>query len=358
MRILIAGDFCPRDRVVRSIEEGRPIFSESFLQWINKVDYAIINFECAVADASMKPIPKCGPHLRCSRKAMAVLKDAGFHCVTLANNHFRDFGCEGVDCTLETLKNTGLDYLGGGRNIIEANTTLFKRINGKSIAFINVSENEVSRRIKDARKSADFVILIVHGGHEHFQYPSPRMKKLYRFFVEMGADSVINHHQHCFSGCEVYQGKPIFYGLGNLCFDHPKKRNDIWNEGYMAVLCITESGVQYETAPYIQCNENPIVEMMNDKEKDLFQHRFMSLCETIADDGLLEKEFKVFFANVSQSVITPFTPYFCEYTRAAVGRHYLPYLIPKNKMANMLNYVLCESHRDLLTLAMQERLEK
>lgn len=47
---------------------------------------------------------------------------------------------------------------------------------------------------------------------------------------------MVNHHQHCFSGYEIYNNKYIFYGLGNFCFDNPVKRNSIWNEGYMLSL--------------------------------------------------------------------------------------------------------------------------
>ena len=376
MRILIAGDFCPRDRVTKAIEEGRPIFSESVLQQIQSADYAIVNFECAVADASMKPIPKCGPHLRCTAKAVSVLKEAGFKCVTLANNHFRDFGSEGVRRTIEVLDESQIDHVGGGNNIKEATAILYKQIDRYKIAFINVCENEfsiadesrggsapldtvdVSRRIVEARKQADHVVLIIHGGHEHYQYPSPRMTKLYRFFVEMGADAVVNHHQHCFSGCEVYQGKPILYGLGNFCFDHPKKRAGIWNEGYMTVLELSEKGIGYELIPYIQCDENPDVDLMSDEQKRVFDESITSISHTICDETMLMNEYEKYINCRRKTVITPFTPYLTEYSRAAAGRRYLPYLIPQKKMADMLNYVQCEAHRDVLTKVMRERLEK
>ena len=42
------------------------------------------------------------------------------------------------------------------------------------------------------------------------------MKETYRFFVDCGADAVINHHQHCYSGYEYYKDKFICYGLGNF----------------------------------------------------------------------------------------------------------------------------------------------
>jgi poly-gamma-glutamate synthesis protein (capsule biosynthesis protein) len=53
------------------------------------------------------------------------------------------------------------------------------------------------------------------------------MVETYRFFIEAGADAVVNHHQHCICGYEVYKGKPIFYGLGNFCFDWAKRSTSL-----------------------------------------------------------------------------------------------------------------------------------
>ena len=46
-------------------------------------------------------------------------------------------------------------------------------------------------KISEARKDADYVVVIVHGGHEMLQLPSPRMQELYRYFIDVGADAVI-----------------------------------------------------------------------------------------------------------------------------------------------------------------------
>ena len=376
MKLLITGDFCPQDRVARKIENDEGIFSSSLLLRIDEADYAVTNFECAVADASVPGIPKCGPHLRCTDKAVRYLKESGFDCVTLANNHFRDYGDEGVRRTLAALKENNIDYVGGGESIEEACKTLFKNIGGINLAIINVCENEFSiagesrcgsapidvidvcNRIKQARFKAQYVVVIIHGGHEHWQYPSPRMKKWYRFFVENGADVVVNHHQHCYSGYEEYLGKTIFYGLGNFCFDHPKKRGDIWNEGYIVVLDFTETGIGYEMIPYRQCDEIPIVELMDSPAKQSFDQKVKAISNTIADDRLLEEKFSDFVKNKMDRMLCPFTPYMNEYARVAAGRHYLPYLIPKKKMAQMMDFISCETHRDVLVESLQRHLEK
>ena len=197
MRLLVAGDYSPRDRVSKAIQDGNTagIFS-SLKDIISSSDYAIVNFECAVASNTAKPITKFGPNLRCGKDAVRFLKETRFNCVTLANNHFRDFGDVGVEGTISALNEYGMDYVGGGKNITDASRVLFKEIKGERLALINICENEfsiateqrggsapldivdVACRIKKANKEADFVVVVIHGGHEHFQYPSPRMKKL------------------------------------------------------------------------------------------------------------------------------------------------------------------------------------
>ena len=57
-------------------------------------DYAVVNFESPIVKKA-KPITKTGPNLKNSENSLLELKNVGFNLVTLANNHFRDFGDEG-----------------------------------------------------------------------------------------------------------------------------------------------------------------------------------------------------------------------------------------------------------------------
>ena len=366
MRILVAGDYCPRDRVARKIQSGDTAdMLASIKETIAAVDYAIVNFECAIVEGSAKPIDKCGPNLKCQPEAVNVLKDAGFHCLTLANNHFRDFGDEGVLTSLRYFKVNDLDYVGGGEDIAAAESVLYKKIDDEVLAIINVCENEFSiastkragsapldtvkvyHRIVEARKQADYVLVIVHGGHEHFQLPSPRMKELYRFFVEVGADAVVNHHQHCYSGYEDFMGKPIVYGLGNFLFDHPQKRSGIWNEGYLAVIEFSAKGVSFNPVPYNQSDDEAVVRLMDGNEKIQFNQTISRLNSIIIDSEKLNQEMRAFLANKHRSVLGVFTPYMNEYVRAAASRHWLPYCLPKRKVLSMFNYISCEAQRDV-----------
>ena len=275
--IIVAGDFCPQNRVSRLFEEN--CFDKVLgmvRRTVSEANYAIVNFECPITKGGEEPIMKWGGNLCCTEKAMEAVKWAGFDCVTLANNHFYDFSEEGVRNTLHACSKYGIDSVGGGVNLQDASRVFYKIVNNKTLAIINCCEHEFSiataktggsnplnplqqfYSIQDAKKNADFVLVITHGGHEHFQLPSPRMVETYRYFIDCGADAVVNHHQHCFSGYEVYKEKPIFYGLGNFCFDGNRSGKDIWYEGFMVKLD-TDDSLSFEIIPFIQCKEEPAI---------------------------------------------------------------------------------------------------
>ena len=216
---------------------------------------------------------------------------------------------------------------------------------------------DVSHRIFDSKRNASFIIVIVHGGNEHYQLPSPMLRKTYRYFVEMGADVVINHHQHCYGGYEVFRGKPIFYGLGNFCFDWSGRRNSMWNEGYMVKLLLGDD-VRFNLIPYIQCNEEPVVTLMKGERRVAFEKKIEELNNIIVNDTQLSKEFDAFCQKRKRSIIAPFTAYLTSYARIAAGRHWIPYLIPQEKLAGQINFIECESHRDVLLKVLHKELEK
>ncbi len=362
MKILIAGDFCPRNRVAEKFEHGD---YDSVLgdvkEIISDADYSIVNFECPVTKGSEKPIEKCGANLQCSDKGIEAVKWAGFDCVTLANNHFLDYGIEGVEHTLEACEKYGIDTVGGGMNLHDASNILYKGIEGKTLAVINCCEHEFSiateetagsnplnpiqqyYAIKEAKTKADYVLVVVHGGNEHYQLPSPRMQEIYRFFIDAGADAIVNHHQHCYSGYEIYNGKPIFYGLGNFCFDWKGKQDIIWNEGFMVVLDITEKGTKTECIPYIQCDDEAKISLLKDKRKEIFKESINDISRIISDKEELEIDYARFIEKNSHlnSVFSPYTNKLL-YNLCVHGL--IPSFVSKKKRTQILAYIQCESH--------------
>lgn len=374
MKILIAGDYCPRERIQKKIDSGdyQSIFG-NLNEVVSQVDYSIVNLECPITTGRENPIKKCGPNLQCSEKGMEALKWAGFQCVTLSNNHFYDYGEDGVEQTLRTCEKYGIEYVGGGHNIDEASKILYKRIGNQTLAIINCCEHEFSvateisggsnplnpiqqyYNIQNAKTKADYVIVIVHGGHEHWQYPSLRMVETYRFFVDAGADAVVNHHQHCFSGYEEYQGKPIFYGLGNFCFDSPIRRQGDWTEGYMVSLQL-DTVITYKIIPYQQCTENELgVHLL---PLNIYDSKLKNINSILVDNQQLKKETEKYYLTTSESygnVLEPFNTYVF---RALRRRRLLPSLISNTRFLQAYNQVLCESHRDKFVWWLKTRIKK
>lgn len=239
---------------------------------------------------------------------------------------------------------------------------MYKTIGTKTLAIINCCEHEFSiatdtsggsnplnpiqqyYAIKEASKKADYVLVIVHGGHEHWQLPSPRMVETYRFFVDAGADIVINHHQHCYSGYEEYKGKLIFYGLGNFCFDHPKYRKDKWNDGYMVMINMNDK-IEYSIIPYTQCDTEAKVELL---PTDAFNDRLSNLNKIITNSQLLAEETKKYYASSYMQYCNIFEPIRNHFYLACKKRGWLPSLITKERKIRATNFVCCEAHRDKL----------
>lgn len=364
MKILIAGDFCPCHRVVEKFEKGdyESVLGEA-KKIISDTDYSIVNLECPVCKGGEKPIDKLGPNLKCSETGIKALKWAGFNCVTLANNHFYDYGEKGVANTLTACTQNGIDYVGGGKDISEASQILYKTIGEQILAVINCCEHEFSiattssggsnplnpvqqyYAIQEAKTKADFILVIVHGGHEQYQLPSPRMKELYHFFIDIGADAVVNHHQHCYSGYELYNNKPIFYGIGNFCFDRDGILPKGWTEGYIVKILFKKGQISSSIYPYNQCGKEPCVRLM---ETNTFDGTLNLLNFIISDDKQLQNHILSYCHDSMENVAYTIEPIQNRYIVALQHRKLLPSLWSKKWLLKLQNYILCESHRDKL----------
>lgn len=364
MEVLVAGDFCPRYRVAEIFEKGdyKSVLGD-VKDTITDADYSIVNFECPITKGEEQPIDKCGPNLRCTEKGMEAVKWAGFDCVTLANNHFLDYGKDGAKHTLDACEKYGMDSVGGGMNLQEASIILYKEIDGKILAILNCCEHEFSiatvetpgsnplkpiqqyYAIKEARTRADYVLVIVHGGNEYYQLPSPRMQELYRFFIDAGADVVVNHHQHCYSGYEKYHKGLIVYGLGNFCFDDVIKRDGVWTKGYFVKLYF-EDVLRFDLIPYDQCSTLPQVKLITNENRDLFNCDISEINKIIGDYERLNKEFLHFSKKRSSDILISLMPYRLRIFRALATRHLLPSFMSKNRTLLLKNYLECEAHYD------------
>lgn len=368
LNLLIAGDVVPRRRTIDLFHrECCEDLFPGFKSLLSKSDYNIVNFESPIVrKEGATTITKSGGHLRTNIQTLKVLKSIGFNAVTLANNHFRDYGQTGVNDTIESCRELNVDYVGGGIDKAEANRPLFVNIGNKKLCIINVCENEFSiasdeyggsngidliqmyNDIQQAKLEADHIIVITHGGKEHYQLPTPRMKKWYRHFIDLGADAVVNHHQHCFSGYEVYRTKPIFYGLGNFNFETKtqQKSYGIWNKGF-CVRLILDDQVTFDLIPYTQCAEKPSTILV--EEDSDFVKTIDRLNTIIQDEKLLQESFDKYCEDNQYEILSGLWFYGGKVLKKIYRMGLLGRLYNRKNMVNVFNRLNCESHNDSIS---------
>lgn len=185
---------------------------------------------------------------------LAGLVKYNFKIVNLANNHALDQGLKGLRFTQKYLEKMNISYLGVGENKIQAWQPKIIDINGIKIGFVGASYTSINDggsirnsyvartdefeylkvSIEKLKNTADFIVVTMHSGVEYKRNPNRAQIDFARTAIDSGADLVIGSHPHWIQTFEKYQGKYIFYSLGNFIFD---QRWQETKEGL--VLCVS-----------------------------------------------------------------------------------------------------------------------
>lgn len=375
--ILFTGDFCPHHRIEALARELR--FEEIFnnlLPHFKSNDLNVMDLECPLTELSVGRA-KTGPHQKAHPACIDLLKFANIGLAAMANNHIMDYGADGLKETMKLCRKNGIATVGVGRGACLVSVgdeekkgegsrdPFILETKGRRIAILNFADNEFLTApdgnlqanpinpvhnfydIQKAKKENEFVIVVAHGGNEFYHLPSPRIQELYRFYVDAGADAIISHHTHRFSGYELYKGKPIFYGLGNFIYDWPGKVNTHWNRGYLVRLEFTDS-VEFEIIPLKQCDEKPGAFQLTSEEKVALDREIQAMNEIIANPKKLQAAFETYCKSVFPMYDAFIEPYFGKWMTALQKRGFLPKLMNRKKRLLLLNITRCESHREVL----------
>ena len=199
------------------LEKVYPIFAED--------DFTVVNLENVLTDSNLKEVEK--DHnpaywYRSKTSNTDILTSSSVECVSLANNHYGDYGSQGRKDTVAAVENAGLLY---GNN----DKTFYIEKNGYKIAVIchglwgEWQADQIISRIKEAEKQSDFQIVYYHGGKERIHSPEEWKIRASRKLVDNGADLVVGNHPHVLQPMENYNGVDIIYSMGNFCFGGSKR---------------------------------------------------------------------------------------------------------------------------------------
>lgn len=226
-RVLFVGDMM-FDRTIRSIAEKRGyehVFS-CMADYVKNFDAVIGNLEGPITtfasqSSGTKPGEAGNTTFTFDPAVAKVLAQFNFSLVHLGNNHIRDFGREGVSTTKAYLNEASIEYFG----VPDEEISIVKKIGKIKIAFVSfnqfLGQNDPQMTVDaiwKAKREADFVIVYTHWGDEYVE-PTEYVKSLAHRFIDAGADMVVGSHPHVIQAHEIYEGKYIYYSLGNFIFD-------------------------------------------------------------------------------------------------------------------------------------------
>jgi poly-gamma-glutamate synthesis protein (capsule biosynthesis protein) len=247
-------------------EDPHEIFSEVG-EFLRQPDILFANLESPYSDSPGMAIT--APLVLVPRaRNLDVYAGAGFHVMSMANNHIGDAGHAAMLETRACLRSQGIVTCGAGENLAQARHPAILERQGLKVGFLayasifphgyearstvpgvaplraynhfhelpeyfapgylprieTIPDPEDHRNLEQdidtLRKSVDLVVMSFHwGDHMRPFVLTDHERRTARLCIDRGADMVIGHHHHMLRGVEWYKGKPIFYGLGHFVFD-------------------------------------------------------------------------------------------------------------------------------------------
>lgn len=223
-------------------------FSQQIGQFLADADVTHISDE-----VSFKPGCVYSHTVFCAPPEMLeTLKASGIDLVELTGNHNNDNGDQYNTETINAYHKLGWHTFGGGLNSEEASKPYLADIKGSKVAFLGYNYadspnggpiatsstagsnsfdlDKIKHDIELAHQQSKFVIVDVQffecyaypDGYVEFPEcdgPIAKQQETFRAIIDAGADMVIGTQAHQPQTYELYNGKPIYYGLGNLYFD-------------------------------------------------------------------------------------------------------------------------------------------
>ena len=241
--IAVAGDVMLADTVPSAANGTDSVFN-GVSNVTSTADLFLFNFDNA-ATYSDKAVKINNP-VRCEPRFVKLLSGNDNTVAALANHNVLDFGISGMRDTIAALDENHITHLGVGEDENQSHQNVTQEINGRTITILNYMDsnplgnvsyaetpyaegfapgysaydsNVAQKQISEAKESGDFVIVYMHFGKEYSDAPNDDQKRVAHELMAYGADTVVGSNPHVPQGVEMYNGKPIFYSLGDFVSD-------------------------------------------------------------------------------------------------------------------------------------------
>ncbi|WP_090140801.1 CapA family protein [Limnohabitans sp. DM1] len=227
------------------------IWGEALAAMVRRqVDLRLVNLETTITTHG-HPWPAKGIHYRMNPMHVNALQTANIDVCSLANNHVMDWGVDGLRETLNVLHSAGLRTVGAGidqasaeipaewhaptgeRWLIFAWATTDSGVpqpwratpQQAGIQLLDtLSEHsalQLAHSVARYRQAGDRVIVSLHWGSNWGWDVRAEQQQFARWLIDWDvADLVHGHSSHHPRPIEIYQGKLILYGCGDLINDY------------------------------------------------------------------------------------------------------------------------------------------
>lgn len=216
LRTRNGGDF-PFTNMPEIIEKAKTLAS------VNNLDLVAANLEGPIVEDQ---VAYGDMVFRFAPEVSTLLKKVGFTTVSLANNHTYNQKRAGLTETKNWLSKAGINSFGVPDSATDPASFLSYEINGHKIGFLGlndvdfkVDEETTLAKIKELDTQVDYLIIGIHWGIEYKKTANEHQVDLAHQFIDSGADFIWGTHPHVVQNSEIYNGKSIYYSLGNFVFD-------------------------------------------------------------------------------------------------------------------------------------------
>ncbi len=246
--ITITGDFSVADNyhVMQAYNERNEglegVMSPDVINYLKNSGTTIINSEFAFSTDGVA-MPGKAYVFEAKPENASIFLELGTDLVTLANNHVYDYGSSAFNTTLNTFDEYNINRIGADINLEKASEAQYYIINGYKVAIVNANRSEkyiltpgatettegvvrcydpehFVNMIKEEDLISDIVIAIIHWGKEYSHEIEDVLLTTSKQYIDAGADAIVGHHAHVLQPIEYYNGKPIYYNLGNFLFNN------------------------------------------------------------------------------------------------------------------------------------------
>jgi poly-gamma-glutamate capsule biosynthesis protein CapA/YwtB (metallophosphatase superfamily) len=211
-------------------------------------DVRVFNLETSVTRGGAAARGKA-VHYRMSPDNLGCLVSARPDVCVLANNHVLDFGDEGLAATLDALASAGIPTAGAGRTARDAARPAVITADARRVVVFSLGSpssgippgwaatedgpgvcllpdlsaataGKVLARVRQVKRQGDVVVASIHwGSNWGYQIPPEQVRFAHRL-VDGGVDVVHGHSSHHPRAIELWHGKVILYGCGDLVDDY------------------------------------------------------------------------------------------------------------------------------------------